>query len=710
MNLDSLSLEQLQALRAQKISAAPRQVTKDDSFLDSMATGVKKRAAGVGELGLKLAESLGADVKPYREDLADIQQRYQAEGEGTGAIGLAGEILGDPLTYLPIGGGAANVARGLAGQGALSGLTTGTGDAESGLGDNAINAAIQAGTGAVAGKVGQKLMRPVSNQLDDVAAKNVALLQREGVALQPSQKVGSKTLNLVEEAFKGLPFTAGKQAKIGEKQLQQFTSAALKRAGVKSSLATPEVMANAAKRFDKIYTGILKKAGGIRVDNTLLTAAAEAEAEATKRMGKDAGKLVSSYVDDILASGGVISPEIYKNTRTGLRNIIKGSNDPLAATVLGNLRTALDDAADRSITPALRNAWKKVNTQYAAYKTIDKAMTSTGDAATSGLITPANLLNATKVGNKQFARGGGVLTDLARAGKDVISSTLPDSGTATRTMMQNVMTGGAFAGAGGAAALGNLPLAAGALALPRITQEIYNTPVVQKYLTEGITDSAIPAIAAGKAAIQGAMQSQGIEQPEQPFAPPAIDLDSMSLEELQQLRNQKMQTPDVQLPATIPDTQPQASLLNRIMQAESGGRPMAMNDKSTAAGLYQFTDGTWASMVKKYGNAYGITKADKMNPQAQQTMANLLLQENGNILTRSLGRNLDDGDYYVAHVLGAGDAARMLKAHDKGKSLPAAQLVAKGVPSANRGIFYDGNRPRSVKEVVAILKNKVKVT
>jgi hypothetical protein len=166
--------------------------------------------------------------------------------------------------------------------------------------------------------------------------------------------------------------------------------------------------------------------------------------------------------------------------------------------------------------------------------------------------------------------------------------------------------------------------------------------------------------------------------------------------------------PDVTLPATIPDTQPQASLLNRIMQAESGGRPMAMNDKSTAAGLYQFTDGTWSSMVKKYGDAYGITKADKMNPQAQQTMASLLLQENSNILTKSLGRQLDDGDLYVAHVLGAGDAARILKAHDKGKALSAAQLVAKEVPSANRGIFYDGNRPRSVKEVVAILKNKVK--
>jgi len=166
--------------------------------------------------------------------------------------------------------------------------------------------------------------------------------------------------------------------------------------------------------------------------------------------------------------------------------------------------------------------------------------------------------------------------------------------------------------------------------------------------------------------------------------------------------------PDVQLPATIPDTQPQASLLNRIMMAESSGRPMAMNDKSTAAGLFQFTDGTWNNMVKKYGDAYGITKADKMNPQAQQTMASLLLQENGNLLTRSLGRQLDDGDYYVAHVLGAPDAARVLKAHDKGKSIAAASLVGKGVPSANRGIFYDGNRPRSVREVVAILKNKVK--
>ena len=217
-------------------------------------------------------------------------------------------------------------------------------------------------------------------------------------------------------------------------------------------------------------------------------------------------------------------------------------------------------------------------------------------------------------------------------------------------------------------------------------------PAIEKVATPNLAQSVLTGTAASMVQPEPAIQ-ESVPQTEAPVMPKG--------------RNLFAPQPDVQLPATIPDTQPQASLLNRIMMAESGGRKMAMNDKSTAAGLYQFTDGTWSSMVKKYGDTYGITKADKMNPQAQEKMAGLLLQENGNLLTRSLGRQLDDGDYYVAHVLGAGDAAKVLKAYDKGASISASQLVAKGVPAANKGIFYDGTRPRSVKEVVAILKKKV---
>lgn len=527
---------------------------------ESALRGLKQRGAGAIELGMNLAEGLGADIpEEYQQARADVQQQYVKEGGGTGTVGFVGEMLGDPLTYLPIGGGAKNLVKGVAGAGALSGLTTSTGKEDSALSDQLRNAAIQAGVGAIAGKVTQKLMRPVSGSLDDVAAKNVSLLEKEGVKLQPSQKTGSKTLSLVEEAFKGLPFTSGKQARINEAQLGQFTKAALKRAGIQSDLATPEVLQVAAKSFGNKFDDLIQKSGGIKVDDELLQALANADSEATRRLGSDSvGRMVHSYIDDVLETGGILDAKTYQNTRSALGRIAKGTQDPLLGNVLMDLRGALDAAAERSIKPGLVKLWGKTRKEYAAFKTIEGAMNRVGEQAVSGYITPANLLNAVKTGNKQYARGAGVLNDLARAGKDIVSSTLPDSGTATRTMMQNVLTGGGLATAGGVS--GGLPAVGAALAAPRVIQEVYNTRPVQKYITEGITKSTIPAIAAAKTAIQAARrEAQGEEAPSNQLSPEATKA-------LQEYRQQK--------------SSPQSSLapLPEDIRADEGLRHSAYND------------------------------------------------------------------------------------------------------------------------------------
>ena len=531
---------------------------------ESFARGLKQRGAGVLELGSKLAESAGVTIpEEYKQGIADIQNQYSQEGRGTGTVGLVGEVIGDPLTYIPIGGGAKNIVKGLAGAGALSGITTSTGDAESTLGDMLTNAGIQAGTGAIAGKVTQKLMKPVSSGLDDVAAKNVSMLEREGVKLQPSQKTGSKALNLMEEAFKGLPFTSGKQARINEAQLGQFTKAALRRAGINSDKATPEVLEAAAKSFGDRYDDLISKAGGIKIDDDLLGALVAADTEASRRLGSDSvGRMVHSYIDDVLEAGGKLDAKTYQNTRRALGRIAKGTQDPLLANVLTDLRNALDAAAERSMTKGLSSAWRATDKQYAAFKTIQKAMERTGQEATSGYITPANLLNAVKVGNKRFSRGYGELNPLARAGKDIISSTLPDSGTATRTQMQNVLTGGALAG-GGATASG-LTGAGAALFAPRVIQEVYNTRPVQRYLTKGITESSAPIIGAAKAAIQAARQEA------MPSGEPVPQANTPDAGE--------MQPPPAQQPAPVTNS-PQSSLtqqnegFSNVVYKDTTGNP-----------------------------------------------------------------------------------------------------------------------------------------
>lgn len=142
----------------------------------------------------------------------------------------------------------------------------------------------------------------------------------------------------------------------------------------------------------------------------------------------------------------------------------------------------------------------------------------------------------------------------------------------------------------------------------------------------------------------------------------------------------------------------------KLAQAESAGNPLAKNPDSSASGLYQFTDKTWNDTVEKYGAPYGITEDMKNNPFAQEAMVKHLTQENSIALASELGRQPTDGELYIAHFMGSSKAKRILSM--RGSREPAARVFPKEA-KANRPIFFDGKRPRTIQEVIAILERKV---
>jgi hypothetical protein len=145
-------------------------------------------------------------------------------------------------------------------------------------------------------------------------------------------------------------------------------------------------------------------------------------------------------------------------------------------------------------------------------------------------------------------------------------------------------------------------------------------------------------------------------------------------------------------------------VFSKIAKAESNNNPNAQNSKSSASGLYQFTNKTWADMVAKYGQQTGIKIQDKNDPAAQTAMVKLLAQDNINALNKSLGRLPTKGELYIAHVLGAGGTSKLL---NSSPNQEAAMLYPRNVVDANRTIFYNGKQPRSVAEVYQLLSNKV---
>ncbi len=161
--------------------------------------------------------------------------------------------------------------------------------------------------------------------------------------------------------------------------------------------------------------------------------------------------------------------------------------------------------------------------------------------------------------------------------------------------------------------------------------------------------------------------------------------------------------------------------LYRVALRESSLDPAAKAKTSSAAGLFQFIEQTWLQAVKKYGPAHGLgadaadiavgpngkyavadaaRRADILNlrydAEIAAALAGELARENKAALEGALGRAVDAAELYAAHFLGAGGAKKLLSA---GAHESAAALLP-AAAAANRHVFYDGARARTVGEVV----------
>ena len=92
----------------------------------------------------------------------------------------------------------------------------------------------------------------------------------------------------------------------------------------------------------------------------------------------------------------------------------------------------------------------------------------------------------------------------------------------------------------------------------------------------------------------------------------------------------------------------------------------------------------------------------KEDPQVSADLAAAYTRRNGEFLTGRFGRSPSPGELYIAHVLGAEGAATLFSAGLADPERPAAPLFPEAA-RANRTIFFDGNRPRSIREVYGVL-------
>lgn len=137
---------------------------------------------------------------------------------------------------------------------------------------------------------------------------------------------------------------------------------------------------------------------------------------------------------------------------------------------------------------------------------------------------------------------------------------------------------------------------------------------------------------------------------------------------------------------------------------ESGGNASAKAGTSSASGMFQFINSTWAQTVKEMGKNY--TAEDRFDPaKATEVMAYFTSKQKSQ-LEKGTGKEASNVDLYMAHFLGAGGATKFINAMAKNPAMSAAAMDP-AAAAANKNIYFDQGRERSLQEVYGLMGQKM---
>lgn len=476
--------------------------------INSAITGVSGKIANL--LGADPAETAAYNAKvnasplnvlPTSKGINDFTGVSDLHEPTTG-IGKAVDAVGQmvPAAAMGPGGLLRNLARFAVVPGVVSETAGQIADKATSLPDWAAPAIRAATAVAASSRLPFRAISP--NPAAPERAAMVNTLNNEGVTgITAGQRTGSRGLKWTESVLADTPFSGHSAEAINTQAGEQFTGAALRRAGITAPRATPDVMDAAFNRiggdFDRL--GANNRMEGDTQLGTDLQAAWHNYASMVNPSAR--APIIEDTIRDIgnaiPANGGALPGATYQALRSRLAAAARGSNDPQLSHALSNMTEGLDDAMERSIArnnPADVGQFDTARRQYRNMLVLERAAGGAGEQAAGGLITPAALASATKQvqGARAFVRGQGDFAELARAGQGVMLP-LPQSGTQPReNVMHNLQLAGILAGETGVGAAagaqtsgskeGTALGAAGGIAVPAILGRVLMSRPGQRYM------------------------------------------------------------------------------------------------------------------------------------------------------------------------------------------------------------------------------------
>lgn len=411
----------------------PRKTSQTLGFMKGISRPLANFQNAVDAIPI-LPDSSDWSKKNRAEVLANIAEREKTEKPG-----MVGNILGSAIGTAPVLAMTRNPWLAGAAQGALTSEAT---DPMGLAGDMAI--------GAVANKAGDKIVSSAAKALKPVTDPAVKTLMKAGVKLSPGQMRGGKAM-VAEDKAMSRPIVGDLIAEDRIASIDSFNRKTMDQAldaiGIKlpDDVATghdavkfaqgvvgdaydnivPKLRVQVDKRFvagvSKVYSGVqsLPETQQKQFANVLETIRFGPQGQLAGAKLKDAISEVSRLASTYGASAAAPDRELGR--------------------VLSQLKGELDDMMLRQ-NPKFAPALKQVNKAFRGLATVESAAKGADD----GVFNTGQLKTAVRQGDasrrkRASAAGGAYMQEWSNAGRKVLPSKTPDSGTAGRLASGNLL-------------------------------------------------------------------------------------------------------------------------------------------------------------------------------------------------------------------------------------------------------------------------------
>lgn len=462
-------------------------VQEDSSFAEDAIDYLGNVARGFAARGNQAFAAINpfADQERIKREQEWIKQH---SGAGLGS-GIADAMILAPLNAVLPGAGFSGAATRALGTGIIEAGTK-PGDLSQKAEDLAIGTAGGAIGEGLSGAV-KFLNKPVKGAISASKQALVKKAQDMGLPINLADRTGSKAAQYAKSALETLPISSSMEAGQRETQRKAWTAALMREAGENADTASPEVMGAMKDRISSMYDDIAGR-NELVVDAQYKNDLAAVANKYLRRVPVNQRAIVRNYINDLnIPDGAFIDGRVYQETRSMLDRQARAlaNSDPVTSDMLSGIRSTLDDAFARNVSPADKEALSMANKQWGIMRTMEKAIDPL-----SGDISPKKFLSELTRREKNrvlFGKGNQDLIDIARVGAEFVSPRTPSSGTAERSIWQKFLQDPLMMGGGGYLAGGPAGALAGLAVPPAASYTMWHPG---KYLTEGLVDLAQPSM------------------------------------------------------------------------------------------------------------------------------------------------------------------------------------------------------------------------